>query len=533
MREGVPEVPGYDVGRCLGRGASATVWLVVEHSTGREFALKCFDRASGDAVAEDGMRREVRILSVLDHDHLVRAHSVVRLPGGDGGLCLLLDFAPGGSLAELLAARGRLGAGETVTILTPVAQALAYLHTHGIAHGDVSPGNVLFTAHGKPLLADLGVGRMMADVAEATEFGTAGFRDPAPTDAARAGLQPERDVFSAAAIGWFCLTGSAPGTARLRPPLSLVVPDIPPELAAALEAGLSEDWKLRPSASEFAAAIYRSAAADPVDLSVSVHPEVIPRLLTRRAVPPSVRERRIARIQGWLRALRPGHRAGPGGPAGRAVPARPAPRPVARHALPDAVASAGGASARRSRRTWSSGIALLCSLVVLLSGAWWLAGGRSGQPPSNGGDSGRVAGSSFRRPAGICGTRDRNAGSRGNGDCRAGPAVGGRPDGTPDFDQRRGSGRRGPRPGWPPITGFELGGPPPFGRGQRPGLQDRGCRRPDCHVAVRGRASLGRVHDDLDQGGCLVGQRPLPDRVGRHGGDPSLPRGGSGWSGGG
>ncbi len=379
----MPEVAGYEVGRRLGRGASATVWLVVEHSTGREYALKCFDRASGDAAVEDGIRRELRILSVLDHDHLVRAHAVVRVPGGAGGLGLLLDYAPGGSLAELLAARGRLGAGEAVTVLTPVAQALAYLHTHGFAHGDVSPGNVLFTAHGKPLLADLGVGRMMADVAEATEAGTAGFRDPAPTDSARAGLQPERDVFSAAAIGWFCLTGSAPGTARLRPPLSLVVPDIPPELAAALEAGLSEDWKLRPSASEFAAAIYRSAAADPVDLSVSVHPEVIPRLLTRRAVPPSARERRAARFRGWLRTLRPGRRPGQGDSAGRTGPARPAPRPAARHALADAVASAGGESGRRrSRRTWYSGLALLCSLAVLLSGAWWLAGGRPGQPPA-------------------------------------------------------------------------------------------------------------------------------------------------------
>ena len=80
-----------------------------------------------------------------------------------GGLGLVLDYAPGGSLAELMASRGSLGAGETVTVLTPVAQALAYLHGHGFTHGDVSPGNVLFTAHGKPLLADLGVARMVAD----------------------------------------------------------------------------------------------------------------------------------------------------------------------------------------------------------------------------------------------------------------------------------------------------------------------------------------------------------------------------------
>ena len=140
----------------------------------------------------------MRILSVLDHEHLVRAHSVLRLRGasgapsaamtseGDGGgrrlrggtVGLIMDYAAGGSLGQLVAGRGKLGPGETVTVLTPIAQALAYLHGQGFTHGDVSPGNVLFTAHGKPLLADLGVARMVADATAVADAGTEGFRDP-------------------------------------------------------------------------------------------------------------------------------------------------------------------------------------------------------------------------------------------------------------------------------------------------------------------------------------------------------------------
>ena len=203
--DAAPAVDGYDVGRWLGRGGSATVWLATERSTGRRVALKCFapgGRAAGEADGPDAeMRREVRILSALDHDHLVHVHAVVHLElpdgagaGGGSGLGLVLDYAPGGSLGALVAGRGRLGAGETVTVLAPIAQALDYLHAHGFTHGDIAPGNVLFTAHGKPLLADLGVARMVADPATAVEHGTEGFRDPAPVDAVRAGLQPERDV---------------------------------------------------------------------------------------------------------------------------------------------------------------------------------------------------------------------------------------------------------------------------------------------------------------------------------------------------
>lgn len=326
-----PEVPGYDVGRCLGRGGSAAVWLVTERATGREYALKSFCLGAGPdrGDIEEAARREVRILSVLRHEHLVRALAVLRLQGSSDGVAasvdaefgLVMDYAAGGSLGQLVAGRGKLGPGETVTVLTPIGQALAYLHSQGFTHGDVSPGNVLFSAHGKPLLADLGVARMVADAQAVAEAGTAGFRDPAPVDAVRAGLQPERDVYSLAALGWFCLTGHAPEPGAQRPPLPLLVPGVPPALTTVLEAGLHEDRRLRPSAAELAAAIHRSAAAAPVDLSVSVHPTVIPLLLTRRAPPGTARGRRAEQFRALQRRFGSSLSGRPPAPAGPPVPA--------------------------------------------------------------------------------------------------------------------------------------------------------------------------------------------------------------------
>lgn len=196
-----PEAPGYDVGRLLGRGGSADVWLAREQRTGRDVALKCFRTPgsrmrSSTGISEEDMRREIRILSVLDHPHLIRAHDAVRL-AEPGVTALTMDYAAGGSLAQLVAARGRLTVGETVTVLTPLAQALGYLHGKGFTHSDVSPGNVLFTGQGKPMLADVGIARMLGDPASPATAGTAGFLDPSPVDAVRAGLQPERDVYSA------------------------------------------------------------------------------------------------------------------------------------------------------------------------------------------------------------------------------------------------------------------------------------------------------------------------------------------------
>lgn len=306
---GEPRVAGYRVCRWLGRGGSAGVWLVTEEATGRMLALKCLGAGAGtraagtSGVLEGDLRREILIMSVLDHEHLVKAHDVVRTdePGANG-LGLLMDYAPGGSLGQLIRARGRLSVGETVTVLTPVAQVLSYLHGRGFTHSDISPGNVLFSAHGKPLLADLGVARMVGDPSGVPDLGTAGFTDPAPVDAVRAGLQPERDVYAAAAVGWYCLTGEPPLPAADRPPLSVLVPEVPAELAAALEAGLSEDRRQRPAAAELATAVYRSACATPVDLSSSVHTTVLPELLTRRQGMPSGGPHR-ERVLAWWRRL--------------------------------------------------------------------------------------------------------------------------------------------------------------------------------------------------------------------------------------
>jgi serine/threonine protein kinase len=377
-------VSGYDVGRCLGVGGSATVWLVTEQSTRRDFALKCFDTGAGtapeDAEAEAAIRREVRILSALEHDHLVRAHAVVRLrrphEAGEGGLGLALDYAPGGSLAALVAGRGRLGTGETVTVLTPIAQALAYLHSHGFTHGDVAPGNVLFTASGKPLLADLGVARMVADATSTVEDGTDGFRDPAPADAVRAGLQPERDVYSLAALGWYCLTGRAPEPGAQRPPLRLLVPEVPAALVAALEAGLNEDRRQRPSAADLAAAVYRSSTAEPVDLSITVHPTVIPQLLTRRDVQPGPRRRRPGKLRRHWRGLAPAggflRRKQPGSAPEQSWRSRSGtPGPWRRPGATGAAGAHRGVRRTPARRAVSLSLAAL----VLLAGTWLLAGG--------------------------------------------------------------------------------------------------------------------------------------------------------------
>ncbi|UWX98279.1 serine/threonine protein kinase [Arthrobacter zhaoxinii] len=304
-----PDVPGFRVDRLLGVGGTAAVWLVRDLD-GAPFALKVPVRGADGGVNTFEARREVNILSRLEHPHLLQVHAVVETDQGTG---LLGGYAPGGSAAGLVAARGPVQPGEAVSILVGIAGALGYLHARGTAHGDVSPGNILFTPEGRPLLADFGSGRLLGEPG-APHPGTPGFSAPERRDGADAGLGAASDIYSLAAVGWFLLTGRIPPPSRSRPPLSILVPGVGRELPALLEAGLAEDAALRPGAGEFAAAAYRSVPALPVDLVAAVHPDVHPELLTRRTE--SAGSGAGGRKRWWRR---PGRRRGGAGAAGRAV----------------------------------------------------------------------------------------------------------------------------------------------------------------------------------------------------------------------
>ncbi len=192
-------VPGYVVEDFLGFGASSQVWRGRVGSTGEPVALKRLTVGEGARVR--AAQTEAAVLMTLDHPHLVRVHEVV--PTSDA-VVLVLDLADGGTLAELVAARGRITPGEVITALSPIGAALAYAHTAGVVHGDVTPSNVLFTAAGMPLLADLGVARLLGDD-DAPTHCTPAFIDPGTAIGHLPG--PQSDVFMLGAVTLHALTG--------------------------------------------------------------------------------------------------------------------------------------------------------------------------------------------------------------------------------------------------------------------------------------------------------------------------------------
>ena len=382
----LPQVPGFTLTRRLGAGSTGTVWSATRDADGAPVAIKLVagpaedgrdletPRVAGGAVEQAA--REAGVLAGLDHPHIVRLHAATAL--ADGTLALVLDLVDGGSYAAVVTARGHLHPGELVTALSPVSRAVAHLHALGVVHADLSPGNVLFTREGRPMVSDLGVARLFGERPE-TLHGTEGFIAPEvlmgeqPT--------PASDVYAIGALAWLGLTGVAPELPAERPELGSVVQDQPVRLVQLVERCLSADPGARPTAASVAVDLYDAAVAEPVQLGDRSDPAASIthriRASARAASPPEPPRRRRWLPFRWASRgplRRPGttgtmvHRSSaqvdPSSARGAAVPPRPAPSssrgaPASRRARPSssrgapASSRSGPASRIRPRRASS------------------------------------------------------------------------------------------------------------------------------------------------------------------------------------
>jgi len=140
--------PGTTLGRYqilepLGSGGMATVYKAYEPSLDRTVALKVIRPGLAE---EEGFlarfRREAQAVAKLSHPNIVH---VLTFDEVDGRYFLAMDYLEGGTLKDRLSA---LSAGtllephETDSIITQVADALAYAHEQGIVHRDINDPDV-------------------------------------------------------------------------------------------------------------------------------------------------------------------------------------------------------------------------------------------------------------------------------------------------------------------------------------------------------------------------------------------------------
>ena len=145
-------VAGYGDFRTIATGGLGIVHRATQLRTGKTVAIK-LTRAD-DEAARRRVRRELAALAALgSHAHLVEMLEAVDTPQGPA---IVLEHAPGGSLARFLARTGTSTVGEAALVGRHAAAALGLVHRSGVVHCDVKPHNLLIDSAGQTRLCDFG-----------------------------------------------------------------------------------------------------------------------------------------------------------------------------------------------------------------------------------------------------------------------------------------------------------------------------------------------------------------------------------------
>ena len=261
----------YNVVATLGQGSSGTVYLVegtacgISDDSASEYVLKAIPR-SKVLTAPDcaGVANEVAMMQLISgHRHIVTLHEVIDDPDQDM-LFLVMDYVPGGAIATVDAGTGKssttLDATELRAFVTQQAEALTYVHSKGMVHGDYKVENVLFTgARGAGLqtkLADFGVAVLQSDAAASNRSFTASLtRSPvrarafvgtpytrAPELFEDGSASPAADAWAFGVVLHTLVTGRIPFAANTLAGLSAAVAAGLPETPAATDPPLAREW---------------------------------------------------------------------------------------------------------------------------------------------------------------------------------------------------------------------------------------------------------------------------------------------------
>ncbi len=203
----------YRLQRLVGTGGMGAVWLAHDERLGRDVAVKLLHApvvldADEAAVAAARAMREARITARLHHPHAVPVFDVVE---HEGRPCLVMQYYPSASLAELAHGPEPLQVRAVARIGGEVASALAAAHGLGIVHRDVKPANVLVGADGTAKISDFGIAHALDDASlTSTGMVTGTPAYLAPEVARGEPATPSSDVFSLGSTLYTALEARTP-----------------------------------------------------------------------------------------------------------------------------------------------------------------------------------------------------------------------------------------------------------------------------------------------------------------------------------
>ena len=149
------------LGPVLGTGSYSIVFEAHEApSAARSCALKVIDNIVNDSEDARRLLREMRIVSQLQHPHIVRFLGAAppQNPVAYRQYAILFERYDA-TLGTVLNGSQRLSAEHVQFFMFQLLQALAFIHESGVIHADIKPANLLVNANCRLALCDFNLAR--------------------------------------------------------------------------------------------------------------------------------------------------------------------------------------------------------------------------------------------------------------------------------------------------------------------------------------------------------------------------------------
>lgn len=197
----------YYIEKTIGKGNFAVVKLAKHHITKTEVAIKIIDKSQLDENNLKKMYREVTILKMLSHQHIIKLYQVMETKNM---LYLVSEYAPNGEIFDYIARHGRMSEPDARRKFWQIISAVEYCHDRHVVHRDLKAENLLLDANMNIKIADFGFGNFFKEGEQlATWCGSPPYAAPEVFEGKKY-IGPQVDVWSMGVVLYVLVCGALP-----------------------------------------------------------------------------------------------------------------------------------------------------------------------------------------------------------------------------------------------------------------------------------------------------------------------------------
>jgi len=155
--------------KTIARGGKSLIQSCKDMHLGRVVCYKSLlPEFANDPIEQKRLLREARVSAMLQHPNTMPTYELGR--NRKGHYYFTMKLVHGYTFREIINYRERYDLSQLLDIVTQVAHALEYAHTHGVVHRDIKPENILVGPFGEVLLLDWGLAKVRSEVGAISDF---------------------------------------------------------------------------------------------------------------------------------------------------------------------------------------------------------------------------------------------------------------------------------------------------------------------------------------------------------------------------